>query len=588
MRDFDHRASLFLTRAPLFAGLDDAAIEDVAGHLHCRQYVDGQLICRQGDPSDSLLVLRSGRAQAVVTSFTASSATSVARLRPGDVIGEIGVITDRPRSASVIARSDVLALELARDDFAELLARHPRLLANISQILGKRLAKYNADLRGHPAGEIVALLVGTGLGPAAAQLVAAARRASPRPLAIVDLLRRRGDATADAAGLPDACRPASSTEAIERLDELAANHGTVAIVVGADAEEIACLLEQADRVLALLTGEEAVALAATLHATSQQADLVLLSDGSPAGLPPTDAYRIVRRCAGDLPARDLAWLGRHLSRTKLGLALGAGGAKAFAHAGVIQVLERAGYCIDYVAGSSMGAVAAVWLALGMTGAEIAGTLREQCGPEAVVNAVFRKGAAGDGVEVFTRIFRQTTADRAFADLSIPATVMTADLARRCPAPITTGPLWEALLAALAIPGLYPPWIRGEQRLVDAVSLTPVPLDSIVEAGADITIAVNLLGRDMLPHWPGDDGSVAPPIRANGRTRDTVVEVLELAQLDASARQTARADVPITPRFGPGTWRQMQLGGLFFEAGSQAAEAQLSRLNMLARPVRVSG
>lgn len=74
----------------------------------------------------------------------------------------------------------------------------------------------------------------------------------------------------------------------------------------------------------------------------------------------------------------------------------------------------------------------------------------------MVNSIFRQGAAGDGIEVFTRIFRETTADCSFAELSIPTTVMTADLASRCPAPITTGPLWEALMAALSIPGLYSP------------------------------------------------------------------------------------------------------------------------------------
>jgi hypothetical protein len=68
-----------------------------------------------------------------------------------------------------------------------------------------------------------------------------------------------------------------------------------------------------------------------------------------------------------------------------------------------------------------------------------------------------------------------------------------------------------------------------------------------------------------------------------QARDTVVEVLELAQLDATARLTARADVPITPLFGPGTWRHMHLGSLFFTAGQKAAEAQLSLLAMPARP-----
>jgi NTE family protein len=83
----------------------------------------------------------------------------------------------------------------------------------------------------------------------------------------------------------------------------------------------------------------------------------------------------------------VAWLGRHLTRTKLGVVLGAGGAKCFAHAGVLEVLERAGYAIDYLAGSSMGAVVAVWRALGMTVADIAATLQERCTPDTVVEAI---------------------------------------------------------------------------------------------------------------------------------------------------------------------------------------------------------
>jgi predicted acylesterase/phospholipase RssA len=211
------------------------------------------------------------------------------------------------------------------------------------------------------------------------------------------------------------------------------------------------------------------------------------------------------------------------------------------------------------------------------------TLEERCVPEPVVEAIFRKGETGGGREVFARIFRETTADRGFAELTIPATVMTADLASRSPAPIQSGPLWEALVAALSIPGLSPPDVRGAQRLVDAVSLTPVPLDAVVKAGADVTIAVNLLGRETLPRWPGEDGRLVPPEAHAGKARDTVVEVLELTQVDASARQTARADVPVTPRFGPGSWRNMQLGPQCLEAGRVAAEGALSHLGVLARP-----
>jgi hypothetical protein len=72
----------------------------------------------------------------------------------------------------------------------------------------------------------------------------------------------------------------------------------------------------------------------------------------------------------DEPPADVAWLGRHLSRTKLGLALGAGGAKGYAHVGALRVLEDAGYTVDYVSGSSIGAMVGAWLALGHDSHEI--------------------------------------------------------------------------------------------------------------------------------------------------------------------------------------------------------------------------
>jgi CRP-like cAMP-binding protein len=295
LQDVDRRRSLFLTRAPLFAGLDAAAVEDVFARLHSRRYAAGQVICRQGEPSDSLFVLCSGSAQAVVTAVTAAGATTVARLRPGDVIGEVGLVTNRPRSATVSARSDALVLELRHADFAPLLARHPRLLANLTRLIGGRLAKRNADLRGRRGGDTVALVVGARLARAAAKVLAAARRASPQPFAVVNLLRKRSDGMEEGAGLSETSAPGSLTQALERLNELSASHGTVAVAVGHDEDGIALLLEQADRVLALLTPGEAAAFTATLRATSQDADLVLVSDEEQVASPLSDKYRVVRR-----------------------------------------------------------------------------------------------------------------------------------------------------------------------------------------------------------------------------------------------------------------------------------------------------
>ena len=111
----------------------------------------------------------------------------------------------------------------------------------------------------------------------------------------------------------------------------------------------------------------------------QPTEVVLAADGLAAalghnlGIP--DAISVVRelRGAGGLLDDDaVAWLGRHLARTKLGLALGAGGAKGYAHVGVLQVLEEAGYRVDCVSGSSIGAVVGTWIALGLDAAAARG------------------------------------------------------------------------------------------------------------------------------------------------------------------------------------------------------------------------
>ena len=117
--------------------------------------------------------------------------------------------------------------------------------------------------------------------------------------------------------------------------------------------------------------------------------------------------------------------------------------------------------------------------------------------------------------------------------------MTVDLTERAPAPLTDGPLWEALVAATALAGMFPPYERGGHRLVDGLALVPVPTVAVQEAGADITVSVNLMARETLPAWPGEEPpSEEEPARKRYRMLDTLLEVMDLAQLDTSVRNAA--------------------------------------------------
>ena len=99
-------------------------------------------------------------------------------------------------------------------------------------------------------------------------------------------------------------------------------------------------------------------------------------------------------------------------------------------------------------------------------------LRDRFDTDAV-QAIFRRGGA-DGTAVMARLARETTADAGFADLPMPPSVLTADLSAQRPVLLTEDGVADALVAAMTVPGLYPPVRRGDQRLVDAVVLTPGP------------------------------------------------------------------------------------------------------------------
>jgi NTE family protein len=182
-----------------------------------------------------------------------------------------------------------------------------------------------------------------------------------------------------------------------------------------------------------------------------------------------------------------------------------------------------------------------------------------------------------------RVLQEATGGRGFDDLLIPLVVMTVDLNSRAPAPLRSGPLWEALVAATAVAGLYPPYELDGARLVDGLALVPVPTAAVVEAGADITLSVNLMAYETLDAWPGEAPPPPEPERRRYRMLDTLLEVMDLAQLDTSVRNAALADVVVTPRFGPGSWREFQLADLFLAAGREAAERALPALRALANP-----
>ncbi len=176
---------------------------------------------------------------------------------------------------------------------------------------------------------------------------------------------------------------------------------------------------------------------------------------------------------------------------RVALVLGSGGARGYAHIGVIEEIERRGYTIDCIAGCSMGAVVGGIYAAGglaayrewVSGLAYLDVLR-------LLDVGFGNLGAIRGERVFGRI-REIIGEVNIEDLSIPFTAVATDLTNQQEVWFQQGCLHQAMRASAAIPSLFSPVRQGGRVLVDGGLLNPLPIIPVVSAHCDLIMAVNL-------------------------------------------------------------------------------------------------
>ena len=559
-----------LARSPLFTDLEEGELEAVVERMRPREFEEGEEICRAGDPSERAWIITGGLVEWLAPTPEGGGEFTL-RMRKGEVIAAQDALIGAPRSATVVAAIPTTAMEIDAADLIEVARTYPQILLNVIQTQRERMIRASVRRAAKRRGEEVALLAGPDFKDVLAWMAAVARSATPQPVTVLD-------------------RRLSVAGALTASDELLAENATVLILGELDAKTLGVLVDQVDRVVAVAGTPGEVELVRDF-ARSGSLDVVLIgaeAERAHNSWPPEAKRLVVRVCEREdgfpLANSDLAWLARHVTRTKLGLALGAGGAKGYAHVGALSVIEEAGYTVDYIGGSSIGGFVSSQIALGYNAQEIEARFRDAFDAD-LVSALFSGpfGGGAAGREALTGMLKRITEERWFSDTRIPLMIMAVDLNDRAPFPQREGPIWEAQLAALSVAGVFPPQERNGHRLVDGIALVPVPTTSVLEDGADVVVSVNLMSAEVLDRWPDGPEPEAAPAKKKGML-DTILEAMDLSQLDTSVRHAGLADVTITPRFGPADWRDFQLADLFLEAGRAAAREQLPALQALSNPV----
>lgn len=263
----------------------------------------------------------------------------------------------------------------------------------------------------------------------------------------------------------------------------------------------------------------------------------------------------------DLPPVDPAVTKPLPKPPRIGLALGGGAARGFAHIGVIQVLEENGILPDLVVGTSAGSLVAALYASGKNGAVLA-QLADSMDETAITDWAFpgRGLIRGDAL---ARYVRDQTGGRTIEKLPLPLGIVATDLDSGAPILFQVGDVGLAVRASSAVPAVFQPVRIGSREYVDGGLVSPVPVRFARQMGAELVVAVDI--------------SAAPDGNPTGDPMRMLLQTFAIMGRSINNFELREADVVLRPKL-PG------VGGADFtarkrsiQAGREAAQAVLPQL-----------
>jgi len=255
--------------------------------------------------------------------------------------------------------------------------------------------------------------------------------------------------------------------------------------------------------------------------------------------------------------KDIVHKNKNARARKIGLALGSGSARGWAHIGVINALTEAGIHVDYVAGTSVGAVVGAVYASGRIDSFKDVVLQLDWKKIAFfLDVVFPKSGLIDGNKI-AEFIRSHVEEKNIEDLSLPFCAVSTDLATGNEVIIKDGDIIEAVRASISVPGVFTPVRKNGAILVDGGLVNPVPVSVVREMGADVVIAVDLnhdiVGKKGISKTSIlNSSALAPRLRTSeGLTKGSRIldalnkrlETLDLAALTHIRQWMSRGPLP---------------------------------------------
>ena len=414
-----------LKDTPLFSHLTESQLKALSSRFKEEEVDRGDLIFSEGSKGDSFYIIKSGNVDVV------SGGRPLASLKKGDCFGEMALLTEQERAATVRAVVDAELLSLSKSNFDSLLKDDPKLETSLTHILKERL--YRSYTKKH---------------------------ISPKKPSVVVTLESK----------------ASLKKAIS--DNLSRILGKRIVIVQPEPFQMEGL-EVIQKDIAVLSKREVASLIVPL--TERFDYIIVRSYESKA-----DGLKEATELADTLFSKNINWeriarVARIKAGVGIGIGLGGDLAWGLGALGFFSVWEEKGFPCDMISATGSSAIVGALVAMGLKTEEIREVLSSL-----TKGIFFSQNRLSKWLD---DVFGAAT----ISSLSIPLYIPVTDINSQDRIVIEDGSLSRAILTTLSIPGIFSPLIKGNQLLADGRLVDPIGEETLFEKGVSLSIAIEPKG-----------------------------------------------------------------------------------------------
>lgn len=480
------RLKLAVIFGRLFGDMDPLALHALQERITWRRLSSGEALIRQGEIGTSMFVVVNGRLQIVVEGDKGGGEKTVGEVGTGETVGEFALLTDDVRSATIYASRDTDVVEITRPVFDELIRDRPRAMAEIARLIVMRQKRSIRLIPSDLPGAMTIAIVPA--GRSGAELVEFAGRLR-ESLAESGSTAVFTSAQFDAEfGKPGAAQTelddALSIVINSWLQEQEYHYRHILFVADGDwSVWTQRCLAQSDSILLVGRAGDDPALNPLENYCSPRTrkELVLIHDDGTRQPSGTLAWLVKRDVTAHHHVRqgDAAHWGR-LARRLTGKAVAAvfsgGAARGLAHIGVIRAFDEVGLAVDFIGGTSMGAFISGGWAAGLTPADGMELARKMANPDYLLDRTFPYTSVMASRKM-TAAIREVLGEVNIEDLWRPFFCVSTNLSIAAPVVHDRGPLWRAVRASIALPGIFSPILNEKNEiLTDGGVMNNFPVD----------------------------------------------------------------------------------------------------------------